>query len=730
MILKRILGSGLLTETGEIMKLGQKLLIIGISILLLIGLSVHFFSEYQTGRIIKSYRQSDIVSMISRKLVEAHNAINRFQIDDIINEEYYEEGKSENLQEYEAIMDALRNYEYEFFKIYRGEDSEVLQSCFRSIVGNLDESFKTLVNAYNLLGYNDYGLEGKFSEVRHNLTVILEDLDDPVINAELESLKVQEMKLIHRKSEKYCGKITDALGSINEMAQLHTLDIAGETAEYLKYVNNYYEQCILIGLNDNEGLRLDLKNKQFEAEEFFRNIAEKSNDAMYKASRNKTIFGLVFIIAGIIISSVAFFIFSWSLTKPLYSLSVIAKRTADGDLLSKIDNKLLQRKDEIGILADSFSKTVLNLKSAIEQIKESSEKNRQVGEVLRESADMSSRSVEIVSDNMISVTELFRNLDQNISRSNEASKNIISSINGFSERINGQVTAVEQISAIIEELSASLNSIAGITADKKKISDSLVNTTREGDARIRETNAVIKEIADSTGKMKELTELINGIASQTNLLSMNAAIEAAHAGDAGRGFSVVAEEIRKLSEETADGVKGISLYLNSVVEQIDKALVASENSGKAFIKVDENVSGNAEAFNGIAQMVLEASSGSDEMLKAIIEIRQVTHDLKGTANDIKEVLTEMGSEMDEIADLSKTGTHDIENALKAIKEIDINTSNVADLSDSNEKIIEELTGIVENFRISEKAETDTSEGFDNTSKTDENSAASMVTMEY
>ncbi len=382
-------------------------------------------------------------------------------------------------------------------------------------------------------------------------------------------------------------------------------------------------------------------------------------------------------------------------------LAVVAKKTADGDLTSQIDSTLSGRKDEIGILAGALDKTVLNLKKAVEEIKSASDKNKDVGENLRKTADLTSGSVETVTDNMNIFTGLFRKLDLNINKSNEASDRIINYINSLTSRIHGQVAAVEETGAVIEEMTASLNSISSITSDKKEISDNLSLITKEGDERVRETNLIIKEIADSTGKMKELTELINGIASQTNLLSMNAAIEAAHAGDAGKGFSVVAEEIRKLSERTAEGVKGISVYLNSVVEKIEKALVSSENSGKAFLKVNDGVSGSIEAFSIIADMVSEVSTGSSEMLNAMSEINQVTHDVKNSAGEIKEVLTDMGREMNELAGLSSDSTLEIEKALKAIKRIDQNTKNVAVLSVSNEKILEELTLLVKQFRLSE-----------------------------
>ena len=714
------------------MKVSHKLLIIGISLLVISGLSVHLFDEYQTGVIKEAYEQISIVSSISKKIVEAGNAINRFQIDDIINEDYYKEDQSVNLQEYRTIMDELKIDEKEFFRLYDGKEKELFQSVFRSITGNLDESFQELVNAYKTLGYNDFGIEGKFSEARHDFMEVLEELDNDEINTEVESLRVQEMKFIHRKEARYQGKIVKALDGLNAMAADHGKDISVPTAEYAKYIKQYAEKFSEIGSADTEGLRFELKNKLVEAEKFLNEIAEESNKKMYTASRNKTIAGYVFIFFGILISSTVFFFFSRTITKPLQILSVIAKKTAEGDLTSRIDEKLLKRKDEIGILADSFSGTVQNLKNAINQIKTSSADNIRIGEKLKNNADETSNSVEAVSDNIDNFTELFKTLDRNIGRSNDSSKQIVEKVNMLGDRIRGQASSVEEISSIIEQLSANLYSISNITSDKKIISDKLVDITREGDSRVKETNTIIKEISENTGKMKDLTELITNIASQTNLLSMNAAIEAAHAGDAGRGFSVVAQEIRKLSEETSEGVKGITAYLNSIVEKIEKALVSSENSGNAFVKVFEGVSGSADAFSGISDMVTEASSGSSEMLKSMHEINQVTNDVRTSTADIINVLTAMGDDMTEIADLSSSGTYDIEKALKAIKEIDKNTTDVAQLSRSNEKILEELTHLVEQFKLPEEKENDheyilspeeESEENNDLSETDSNSVA-------
>ncbi len=187
-------------------------------------------------------------------------------------------------------MTGLKDYEYAFFEIYKGRDKENLQSCFRSIVGNLDESFQSLVTAYETLGHNDYGIEGLFSEERHVFMDVLEELENDIINTELEILKVQEMKLVHRKTEKYKDKINKSLARILELADENDIDVASSIGKYAEYIDLYYKQFNEIGLSDEEGLRLDLKNKLVEADIFFLKIADDSNSSMIKASKDKTVF--------------------------------------------------------------------------------------------------------------------------------------------------------------------------------------------------------------------------------------------------------------------------------------------------------------------------------------------------------------------------------------------------------------------------------------------------------
>ena len=133
----------------------------------------------------------------------------------------------------------------------------------------------------------------------------------------------------------------------------------------------------------------------------------------------------------------------------------------------------------------------------------------------------------------------------------------------------------------------SISNVARISQTRNESADQLIRITREGTDKVSATGAIIEDISSGVSVMVETIEMINNVASQTNLLAMNAAIEAAHAGDAGRGFSVVADEIRKLSESTSESTTKISTTLQKQVESIQQALEGSRKSGSVLETVGE-----------------------------------------------------------------------------------------------------------------------------------------------
>ena len=163
------------------------------------------------------------------------------------------------------------------------------------------------------------------------------------------------------------------------------------------------------------------------------------------------------------------------------------------------------------------------------------------------------------------------------------------SISSLKEHMITQNRVISDTSNSIEAISGSIELVADIA--QKRITDTqdLHGLTTAGKAKLKETDNVIKQVHESVSQVLSLITVIDEIASKTNLLSMNAAIEASHAGEAGRGFAVVAGEIRKLSESTASNSKRITETLSKLVSQIEEARDLSVESSEAFTQIEGGV---------------------------------------------------------------------------------------------------------------------------------------------
>ncbi|MBN2618763.1 MAG: hypothetical protein JXR64_10690 [Spirochaetales bacterium] len=252
-------------------------------------------------------------------------------------------------------------------------------------------------------------------------------------------------------------------------------------------------------------------------------------------------------------------------------------------------------------------------------------------------------------------------------------------IAGLNNIVHSQSSAQEESAAATNELVASINNVAQIV-DKKVVSArTLIQTTDNGGKKLEDTVNIIQSISSRVGSIMEMVKIINGIASRTNLLSMNAAIEAAHAGDSGRGFAVVAEEIRKLAEVSATNASSIAQVLKEVVGHITQSYEYGLSTKEAYKEITSDVKETSNAFHEISLSTNELNAGTKEILIALTELTGLTKDVRGGADvitesqeAIQEHLSTTGKSIDGILseiDRIVNDNKDIENSIISINTV-------------------------------------------------------------
>jgi methyl-accepting chemotaxis protein len=276
---------------------------------------------------------------------------------------------------------------------------------------------------------------------------------------------------------------------------------------------------------------------------------------------------------------------------------------------------------------------------------------------------------------------------------------VVENVESLNTQIQKQSDCVSQSSAAVEEMLANINSVTQTLVKNEANVSKLTRASEVGRKGLRGVSTDIQTIAQESAGLLEINGVMENIASQTNLLSMNAAIEAAHAGDAGRGFAVVAGEIRKLAESSSAQSKTISEVLKKIKGSIDKITVSTSEVLRNFEAISEGVKTVTDQESNVRMSMEEQETGSKAILEAIGNLNAITGEVKGSATGMLGGSRKVIQESKTLERLTgEIGNGMVEMASGA-EQINTAVNRVNDISEGNKKQIGRLMAEVSRFKI-------------------------------
>ena len=355
---------------------------------------------------------------------------------------------------------------------------------------------------------------------------------------------------------------------------------------------------------------------------------------------------LVMAVITIISATLISIIIAATIVKPIKVVDEAVNGIAEGnaDLTQRIK---ATSKDEVGELVKGFNKFMEKLHGIVADVKDSKNNLEYVKGDLQQSIDNTASSITEILSNVESVVGQVEHQAGSVAQTSSAVTEISENISSLERMIENQSSGVTQASAAVEEM---IGNISSVNINVEKMASSfgeLEQNTSEGIQKQQRVSEHVAEIEAQSKALQDANVAITNVASQTNLLAMNAAIEAAHAGEAGKGFSVVADEIRKLSETSASESKKISEELRKISESISAVVIAARESSESFAGVGEKISQTDELVNQIKSAMQEQQEGSKQILEALkmmndstSEVRTSSHEMSvGNQSILREIQT-------------------------------------------------------------------------------------------
>jgi methyl-accepting chemotaxis protein len=386
------------------------------------------------------------------------------------------------------------------------------------------------------------------------------------------------------------------------------------------------------------------------------------------------------------------------ITRPLARATDLFRAVSEGDLSRGLD---IRSRDEIGDLARAINQLVETLRGTVTGLKAVIRKGGDIGARLTEKSGELSGDIDDINTTVAGLSRQVESLNEEIQKPNLSVGEINQYIQTIKDRSEEQSLSVRDSSVSIEEMVASITSIARLTEEKMSLSNDLSALAETGSAAMAQTMGSIKDIAGSAQEITEMIRLINGVAQETNLLAMNASIEAAHAGQYGRGFAVVAEEIRKLSEATRKNANGVSVTLKKIQEKIANTSSVTERTEKTIGQIIQGIKEVSAAMNETLMGLREISVGTGRVTEAIGTLKKTTGELASSSGVVTERVGFMETALARLIELALENNAGFERIREKISEISASIASLSTISGDNATNVQAIQTGISGFRTAD-----------------------------
>ncbi|MCL2792325.1 MAG: methyl-accepting chemotaxis protein [Spirochaetaceae bacterium] len=394
---------------------------------------------------------------------------------------------------------------------------------------------------------------------------------------------------------------------------------------------------------------------------------------------------------------IVFYVFIIRMLKPMdYMVQTLDRISVDWDLTKRL---MLKRRDEIGTLGDFFNMTFEKIRELVVGIKGKTVSLSDTGEELTLYMTKTKTDIEGINSNIDGMRGQVLSQVEKVNTTSGAMGRIISELAELNEHIAVQADNVAQSSSAIEEMLASIQSVRQTLVKNTENINSLAQSSEAGRADLQKVSTDIQEIEHESEGLLEINLVMQTISSQTNLLAMNAAIEAAHAGEAGKGFAVVADEIRKLAENSGQQSKTISAVLKKIKSMIDTITKSTSVVLERFENIEKEVQTVSNQGSQIRSAMEEQGAGSRLILEAITKLNSVTDMVRKASSDITSESKEILNQSRDLTQITSDVAISMDSMTQNAGEISEAITRVQEISEENKENIIALSGDISRFKV-------------------------------